>query len=57
MQLCHFNIHKEIVELYVELEENDKRRIEAGVIGQQELREGRVARLEPEIDLLRETLK
>ncbi len=50
-------IHQEIVKLYTELEEHDKRRVAAGMIGQQGLRMTRVARLEAEIDLLREELK
>ena len=50
-------IHEEIVKLYKELEEHDKRRAEAGMIGQEGLSMVRVARLEAEIDLLREELK
>ena len=47
-------IYQEIVKLYKELEEHDKRCAEAGMIGQEGLHAVRVARLEAEIDLLRE---
>jgi len=48
-------IHKEVVKLYRKLEEHDKRRVEAGMLGQRGL--ASVARLEAEIDLLREKLR
>jgi len=50
-------IHEEIVKLYIELEKDEKRRVEAGIIDQQEMDKIRVARLESEIDLLKEQLK
>ena len=50
-------IRKEIVQLHDAIDRQTQMEFSAGQIGQQELAEARAARLESEIDLLREQLK
>ena len=60
IELCNtkserLEIRREIVNLYIELEELNKRRVEAGLMP--DTRKARINRLEAEIDLLKEQLK
>jgi hypothetical protein len=50
-------IYREIVKLYLELEEDEKRKHEAGINDRLKISKLRIVRVEAEIDLLREQLK